>query len=94
MQQPGATSSSEIGLSKLILQRTATLRNRVRRIVALEEVAGSIPVGHPLVFRIDKPIKRKTIGLGFVAGGRWQHCGSNKLAERLVEPSDLVVHVV
>ncbi len=30
-----------------ILQRTATRGNRCRRIVALEKVAGSSPVGHP-----------------------------------------------
>jgi hypothetical protein len=28
-------------------------------IVALEEVAGSSPVGHPLVFRIDKQKTRR-----------------------------------
>jgi hypothetical protein len=38
----------------LILQRTATPRNRCRRIVALGKVAGSSPVGHPARFRIDK----------------------------------------
>jgi hypothetical protein len=48
MQKQEATISKEIGLSKPILQHRATLGNRVRRIVALEKVAGSIPVGHPL----------------------------------------------
>ena len=37
-----------IRLDKLILQPTATHGNRCRRIVALEKVAGSSPVGHPL----------------------------------------------
>jgi hypothetical protein len=41
------TTSKEIGVDMPILQRTATLGNRYRRIVALEEVVGSSPVGHP-----------------------------------------------
>jgi hypothetical protein len=41
------TTSKEIGVDMPILQCTATLGNRYRRIVALEEVAGSSPVGHP-----------------------------------------------
>jgi hypothetical protein len=41
------TTSKEIGVDKPILQRTATLGNRYRRIVALEEVADSSPVGQP-----------------------------------------------
>jgi hypothetical protein len=40
-------------LSKLILQLMATLGNGCRRIVALEEVAGSSPVGHPMICRIN-----------------------------------------
>ncbi len=58
MQKRWATTSKEIGLSKPILQRTATPRNRCRRIVA-PKVAGSIPVGHPFIYRIGK---RKTWG--------------------------------
>jgi hypothetical protein len=54
VQKHQATASKGIGLPKPILQRTATSGNRVRRIVALEKVAGSIPVGHPPVFRIGK----------------------------------------
>ncbi len=50
MQKHRATTSKEIGLSKPILQHTATPSNRVRRIATLEKVAGSIPVGHPSVF--------------------------------------------
>ncbi len=42
--------SKEIGLSKPILQRTATRGNERRRIVAPKD-AGSSPVGHPLVCR-------------------------------------------
>jgi hypothetical protein len=38
-------------LDKPILQSPATLRNRSRRIVALEKVAGSIPAGHPYLCR-------------------------------------------
>jgi hypothetical protein len=47
MQKRWATVSKVIGLDKPIMQRTATRGNTSRRIVALEEVAGSIPVGHP-----------------------------------------------
>ena len=59
MQKRRATASKEMCLSKPILQRTATPGNRHRRIVALEEVAGSSPVGHPPGFRIGKPGTRK-----------------------------------
>jgi hypothetical protein len=51
MQKQGAMISKENGLSKRILQRWATSRNRSWRIVALEKVAGSIPVGHPTICR-------------------------------------------
>jgi hypothetical protein len=54
MRKRQATSSKEIRLSKPILQHPATSRNKSRRIVALEEVAGSIPVGHPPLYRIGK----------------------------------------
>ena len=37
----------QIGLDKAILQLVATSGNRCRRIVALEKVAGSSPVGYP-----------------------------------------------
>src|SRR5919107_602934 len=37
----------QIGLDKAILQLVATSGNRCRRIVTLEKVAGSSPVGHP-----------------------------------------------
>jgi hypothetical protein len=50
-QKRRTTTSKEIGLSKPILQRLATRGNRCRRIVALEEVAGSSPVGHPFICR-------------------------------------------
>src|SRR5215213_3532110 len=52
MQKHWATTSKEIGLSKPILQHPATPRNRGRRIVAQEKVAGSSPVGRPPEFRI------------------------------------------
>jgi hypothetical protein len=45
-----ATTSEEMGLDKPILQPQATPRNRCRRIVA-PKVAGSSPVGHPVVCR-------------------------------------------
>jgi hypothetical protein len=51
MQKRRATASKENSLSKPIVQRTATPRNRVRRMVAQEKVAGSSPVGHPPEFR-------------------------------------------
>jgi len=51
MQKRRATTSKENSLSKPIVQRTATPRNRSRWIVALEKVAGSSPFGHPLVCR-------------------------------------------
>jgi hypothetical protein len=51
MQKRWATASKENGLSKLILQHSATPGNRSQRIVALEKVAGSSPVGHPLFCR-------------------------------------------
>jgi hypothetical protein len=54
MQKRLATTSKEIALSKPILQQLATWGNRVRRIVALEKVAGSSPVGHPLENSLDK----------------------------------------
>jgi hypothetical protein len=54
VQKRWATASKENSLFKLILQRVATPRNRVRRIVA-PKVAGPIPVGHPPVSRIGKP---------------------------------------
>ena len=38
-------------LSKRILQHTATPSNSYRRIVALEKVAGSSPIGHPPICR-------------------------------------------
>src|SRR5215216_345886 len=47
MQKQWATVSKEIGLDKPIVQRSATLGNRCRRIVA-PKGAGSSPVGHPL----------------------------------------------
>src|SRR5215207_6796530 len=47
-----ATTSTEVGLSKPILQRTATPGNRFRRIVA-PKVAGSSSVGYPSTFGID-----------------------------------------
>jgi hypothetical protein len=40
--------SKETGLNKPILQHRVTYGNRCQRIVALEKVAGSSPVGHPL----------------------------------------------
>jgi hypothetical protein len=46
MQKRWATASKGNGLSKPILQRLATSRNKCRRIVA-PEGAGSSPVGHP-----------------------------------------------
>jgi hypothetical protein len=49
-QKERATASKEIGLSKPILQRTATSRTKCRRIVA-PKGAGSIPVGQPLICR-------------------------------------------
>jgi hypothetical protein len=51
MQQPRATVSKETGLNKPILQHRVTYGKRCQRIVALEKVAGSSPVGHPLRFR-------------------------------------------
>jgi hypothetical protein len=54
IQKPLATTSKKNGLSKRILQHRATRGNRSRRIVALEEVAGSSPVGHPPVSCIGK----------------------------------------
>jgi hypothetical protein len=47
MQKRWATTSEEIGLDKPILQHPPTPGNRCWRIVALEKVAGSSPVGHP-----------------------------------------------
>ncbi len=44
--------SNRIGLDKPILQRTASRGNRCRRIVA-PKVAGSSPVGHPPILRLD-----------------------------------------
>jgi hypothetical protein len=41
-----ATISKEIGLDKPVLQHPATPRNRCRRIVFLEKVAGLSLVGH------------------------------------------------
>ena len=46
-ETPGKREQKKIGLDKPIVQRRATRRNGGRRIVALEEVAGSNPVGHP-----------------------------------------------
>jgi hypothetical protein len=57
-QKHWATAGKENGLSKPILQRTATPRNMIPRIVA-PEGAGSSPVGHPFRFRIRKPDTRK-----------------------------------
>ena len=61
MQQPRATTSKETGLDKRFLQRTATRGNRCRRIVALEKVAGTSPVGHTLRFRIDIDVSRTLV---------------------------------
>jgi hypothetical protein len=64
MQKRWATASKENGLSKPILQHTATPGNRGRRIVALEEVAGLSPGGHPPhkpeVSKINVPIGEET----------------------------------
>jgi hypothetical protein len=51
MQKRWATVSKGNRLSKPSLQLRASLSNRVRRIVVLEKVAGSSPVGHPLIYR-------------------------------------------
>jgi hypothetical protein len=66
MQKRWATVSKEIGLSKPIMQRTAARGNTSRLIVALEKVAGSIPVGHPReVFANTGKHKLLTRGIGF-----------------------------
>jgi hypothetical protein len=57
MQKRWATTSNEIGLDKPILQHSATPRNRHRQIVALEDVAGSSPVGHPLFSPSSWPLR-------------------------------------
>ena len=62
MQKHWATASKENGLDKRFLQRTATPGNRTWRIVALEKVAGSSPVGHPIILRIGKPATWKAPG--------------------------------
>jgi hypothetical protein len=71
MQNPWATASNAIGLSKPILQRTATRGNTSRRIVA-PKVAGSSPVGHPLETAYLSRKLRVGDAPGHHAEGRWQ----------------------
>lgn len=52
----------EISLDKRRLQQSATLGNRVRRIMALEKVAGVIPVGDPPGESPQRRAKRSKIG--------------------------------
>jgi hypothetical protein len=52
-------ASRAIRLEYEDLPHLATLRHDFPRIAALEEVAGSSPVGHPVVFGVGKPDPRK-----------------------------------
>jgi hypothetical protein len=61
------------------------------RIVALEKVAGSSPVGHPPRFRMDRSNTRATKSRWTRLRWLWQQCVNNLLAEGLVETSDIVV---
>ena len=81
----GQPRAKRIGLSKPVLQHRATPGNRYRRIVA-PKVAGSSPVGHPRGFGLLKRNTRKAIGLGFVAGDRWQQYISRTPRQALRSP--------
>jgi hypothetical protein len=71
--------SKKFGLDKPILQHPATYGNRCRRIVALEKVAGSSPVGHPTICR-------QNVRAGSYPGPLLLQPYCNPLAERFVQP--------